>query len=182
MMPTEHELKEFANALQLSIKTKIVGVTEDDGNVAITFDHLILPDDENFVTFTKWIKSEQGGDPKVYIIRDADKINWPQLTLFLLLTRLNDKNISSLAENNQLAKEIIERLGMEFHSTNINSIEECSKIIFNKLKEKGMTNRELAESTDLTQVTVGNFKAGKDIKLSNLIKIIQALGLDMKIA
>lgn len=44
-----------------------------------------------------------------------------------------------------------------------------------------MTIRELAEKTGLSMVAISNFRSGKDIRLSNFIKIAEALGLRLKL-
>lgn len=180
MKPTEQELEEFANALQLSIKTKISGVDLENGSLNIKFESAILPDDTNFFRFLKIFEGEWKPGQKNYAIRNADKFNWPQITLFLLLTRMNEENILKLAEIDPSMGEISKKLGLKTSGTNIGSVKKCSELVFEKLEDKKMTIRELAERTGLTNVTISNFKAGGDIRLSNLLKIIGAVGLKLR--
>lgn len=44
-----------------------------------------------------------------------------------------------------------------------------------------MTIRMLAEATGLTQVAISNFKAGGDIRVSNLIRIARALRMRLMV-
>lgn len=170
----------FISALQLSIKTKIKFIDEDNNDLKIHFDKPPPADDKNFNRFTELLKGDWIDDDKCYVIHSANKIDWQKMTLFLLLTRLDEKNIIKLVQIDKSFRDIaIEKLGIS--SANVENIKHCSEIIFKKMKEKGITYRQLAESTGLTQVTISNFKSGKDIKLSNLIKIIQVLELDLKI-
>lgn len=179
MRPTEHELKEFANALQLSIMTEIKGVRVIDGNVMIEFAR--YADDDNIRKFAAIVGSSwKKGDAK-FVVGDTGKINWPQLTLFLLLTRLNENNMGKFAELDPSARVFTDKLGLQTSIENFKSVKDCSQFIFNVMKEKNMTIRDLATATGLTQVTISNFKAGKDIKLSNFIKIIQVFGLELKL-
>lgn len=177
-----HQAYVFVSALQLSITTKIKLVSPEDNNVLkIYFDSRPLPDDKNLAIFLKLLKGDWRGDGTCFVVHAADEIDWEQLILFLLLTRLDEKNIIKLAQTDKSVRNIAEMLGYKFASRGVESVKECSKIIFDRIKEKKMTIRELAELTGLTQVSIGNFKSGKDIKLSNLIKIMRALNMDLKI-
>ena len=95
--PTEQELKEFANALQLSIQSRIASIAVEGGDVMIRFSSPPEVDDVNlynfFQLFGSWSENK-----KNYIISTTDKINWPKITLFLLLTRMDGGNIRKLAE------------------------------------------------------------------------------------
>ena len=62
--PTEHDIEEFANALQLSIKTKISAVTTEDKNVIIVFDSQPKSDDGNLQNILKLFEGEWKKDKK----------------------------------------------------------------------------------------------------------------------
>lgn len=179
MRPTEHELGEFANALQLCIKTEIK-------DVAISGDALVIEldepgDDENLRRFTSLVDAQWEEGRTRCLVRAIDVIDWPRLTLFLLLTRLEDKNIPKFAQLDPSAREFAEKLGFGPAVEHLDSVRECSRSVFAKMKKRGMTIRELAEATGLTQVSISNFKAGKDIKLSNFVKIVRALDVNLKL-
>lgn len=178
-MPTEQELAEFANALQLSINTKVVSVACDGNMIKISFSQGPSPDDENLLSFIGIFEGEWSTDNTVFIIKNAEKINWPRITLFLLLTRMNSKNIAKLTCLDKTSREIAAKLGFGSARRSIDSTDTCSKLIFEQLEKKKMTIRELADATGLTQMTINNFKAGRDIRVSNLIKIANALGMEI---
>lgn len=178
--PTEQELKEFGNALQLSIQSKINGITIKGDDVVIDFAFPPPADDVNLYIFFQ-LFGHLSENKKNYIISTTDKINWPKITLFLLLTRMDEDNIRKLAELDEFAKELAQKMGLGSSDTTIDSVKNCSQIIFKKMEEKNMTIREMAERTGLTTVSISNFKNGKDIRLSNLIKIIKVLGVYLKI-
>lgn len=56
-------------------------------------------------------------------------------------------------------------------------VNNISALIFNIVRDKKMTLRQVSDKTGLTQAAISNFKAGSDIRLSNLIKIANALDL-----
>lgn len=175
-----NQLHTFVSALQLSISTRVESISEDNNDLKIQFNSPPLPNDKNFKRFLNLLKGDWTKNGTCYVIHSANEIDWTKITLLLLLTRLDEKNIVKLIQIDKSFRNIaVEKLGIS--SPNVEDIKNCAEIIFKKMKEKEMTNRELAESTGLTQVTISNFKAGKDIRLSNLIKIIQALGLDLRI-
>lgn len=178
--PTGQELKEFSSALQLCIKTKVNAVTGGDGEVIITFDSQPKLDDLQLHKFLKLFDCHWKEDLKTVVVKNENEINWPQLTLFLFLTRMDEGNISKLAEIDESAGEIAGKLRLKPHDATIESVKMCSKVIFDNMKDKKMTIRELAERTGLTQVSISNFKAGKDIRLSNLMKIVRALRMHVR--
>ena len=180
-MPTEQELKEFANALQLSIKTKIINVLTEKNSVIIKLDTQPQPDDLHFHNLTRLFQGSWRNEQKEYIIHNADKVDWPKITLFLLLTRMNEDNILKLVKIDPTVEEIGRQLGYKCSGANVDSVKACSRRIFKIMEKKKMTIRELSEKTGLSQVSISNFKAGKDVRLSNLLKIISALGIRLKI-
>lgn len=179
--PTKQLLAEFANALQLSIKTKVSGVNLDDSDLIIEFESKALPDDTNFFHFLNIFGEGWVPGQKNYTIRNSNNFNWPKIILFLLLTRMNKENILGLVEIDPSMEEVTKQLGLKIYGTGLDSVKKCSQFVFEKLEDKKMTIRELAEKAGLTQVSISNFKAGGDIKLSNLLKIIKATGLKLRI-
>lgn len=179
--PTEQELKEFINALQLSIKTKINDIRIVDEEGEMVFDSRPSRSDTNLHNFLQLFDGEWKENAKCFVFYGASKFNWPKLTLFLLLTRMDEGNISKLIELDESAREIAEKIGLKLSHANIESVKKCSQVIFQKMENQNMTIRELAEKTGLTQVSISNFKAGNDIRLSNFIKIVGAVGMNLKI-
>ncbi len=180
-------MNEFVNALQLSISSKIdrwswmVGLPT--ASHVIFYFNNINPDDENLYFFQKLIPGTWDNAHKIYTIIDVEPIN-SLTTQFLLLTRLNKKNILKLAELDEKYKILAQKIygtSVELSDT-VGSIENASKIIFDEVQRQKLTIRQLAEKTGLSAVAISNFKAGKDIRLSTLIKICQILGLKISIA
>lgn len=181
--PSEQELKEFANALQLSIDTKISGILRKDDGIVISFDAEARGKDARLEIFlrvfgTDGVWSEQG---KVFVVSEAHTFSWSKLSLFLLLTRMDEENILKLAELDAFAAETAEKFGLKTHDVSLDSIAACAKRISEKMKQKGMTIRELSEASGLTQVSISNFRSGKDVRLSSLLKLVKALGMSLRI-
>lgn len=179
--PTDQELKEFANALQLSIKAKIGAVEiAGENNVRIRF---ALPpkSGDEFFNFIWLVNGRWENNQSDFVIEGADKIKWSRLNLFLLLTRMKEENIQKLVEIDPSAAEIAGRLKLPSTIANIDSVRKCSQVLFKGMEKKKMTIRELSEASGLTQVAISNFRAGGDIRLSSLIKIINALGMRLRI-
>lgn len=179
MKPTREMLEAFINALQLSIKTRINSVTEEGGFVTIVFAKR-PSNDPRLDMFLKVFDGRWLDDGSSFMIRSAEKVDWQALKIFLQITRLNKDNILKWTEANETAMEIAAVMGVKQAQVGLRSPLQAAQVIFGRAKEKGMTLRELAEKTGLTQVAISNFKTGGDIKLSNLIKIASALGLKMK--
>ncbi len=180
MKPTREMLDAFINALQLSIKTKINSVTEEGDSVTIVFAKS-PSNDPKLDMFLKVFDGRWLDDGSSFVIQGAEKVDWQALKIFLQITRMSKDNILKWAEANETAMEIAAMMGVKQAQVGLRSPLQAAQVIFNKAKEKGMTLRELAEKTGLTQVTISNFKTGGDIKFSNLIKIASALGLKIRI-
>lgn len=178
---SEHNFDEFANALQLSIKSKIDKVVFKDNGVLIYFDSRPARNDEKLYGFLDLFSATWDQKERCFAVEHAGDINWSQVTLFLLLTRMDVTNISKLTQIDKLMADVARRLGLKISRSGVDSVGGCSEAVFKLLKEKKMTIRELAEATGLTQVSISNFKSGKDIRLSNFLKIVKALGLNLKI-
>lgn len=173
--PSQQELDEFINALQLSIKTKIAGVKlMSDNAIQIRFSSSTAKD-AHLITFAKLVGGELTRDGTILHIDRRATIDIAKLTSFLFVTRLTDENIAA-----------IRRMGTQYDflgttsgpaQVAIDSPTMAANYIFSVVEEKRMTLRTLAEKTGLTQTAISKFKAGGDIRLSNLIKIARALGL-----
>lgn len=55
------------------------------------------------------------------------------------------------------------------------------RAIFQRIEQQHMTLREVAEKSGLSQVSISNFKAGRDIKLSSLLKILKVVGIKLRL-
>lgn len=60
--------------------------------------------------------------------------------------------------------------------------EEITKYIIETREKKGMTREQLSKSTGLTYNFIRMFEKGGNISLSNLLKIIKSLDLDISIS
>jgi len=179
----EDKIDEFINALQLSIISTIGSWTDedDDESFSILFSK-IGKNDFGLELFEKLNLGQWNAERTSYKMKFSDNI--ASVTSFLMLSRLSQGNISKLAEINVKYQELASQMGLvalgELMST-IGSVEDVKKIIFDKIKQRGMTLRQLSEKTGLSQTALSNFKSGNDIRLSNLIIITKALGLKIKI-
>jgi len=181
MKPTKEMLDAFANALQLSIKTKIIEIvpTTDD-EILISFDKK-PSDDPNLFKFLSVFDGGWSDNSRTYKISNTSQADWPALKLFLQVTRMNDGNISKWIETNEAALKIAAKMGIQPDQKNPKNVQHVARIVFQKVKKEGITLRKLAAMTGLTQSALCNFKAGGDIKISNLVKIANALKLKLKI-
>ena len=182
---------EFLNALQLSIDTKI---KEDGASFILTNEEVISISfskkpkaDERWEYFEKltegtWKRSENG----IWfyqIPRDSFDIN--DLSKFLLITRLNKNNLLKIAELHSEYKKYVDKIFDRLPKKNqgmIYSMDHARQFIFEKMSQNNMTLLKLAHQTGLSMVTLSNFKSGKDIRLSNFLKITEALGIGVKIS
>lgn len=180
-MTTLNEMQEFLNALQLSINSEVDNLDLGEPGFTLHFKQ-ITPNDANLELFQKLVPGSWNNTHNVYAIENSDDIS--SLTIqFLLLTRLNKKNILKLAELDDKYKTLAQKIygtSVELSDT-VESIESASKIIFDEVQRQKLTIRQLAEKTGLSAMAISNFKAGKDIRLSTLIKICQTLGLKISI-
>lgn len=175
------QLDELANALQLSIETKISRISQDGDSLKIEFDAEPRREDRKLFSFLGLVEGDWDGGSRAFIVRNAGSLKLPKIILFLLLTRMDEENIHKIAELDESAREIAEKLGVRSSGSMIDSVEKCSKAIFERMQKRKMTIKELAEATGLTQVTISNFKSGRDVKLSNLLKIARALGMNFRL-
>lgn len=175
-LPSDQDLKSFENALQLCIETKIHNVTlGKDNYILVNFDKA-PQDDEQLFLFFNVVEGKWENKNKSYRISEIDL---QEVINFLLITRLNKENMMKLAEMDPEAEKMVTKMGLKTKVLYINDIKHASKIVFEQLSKRNMTMRELSQRTGLTQVSLSKFKAGNDIRLSNLIKIAGALNLKL---
>lgn len=175
---SKDSINHFFNAMQLSL-TSTLGVIPGEG--CILFEEL-EDKDPHLKLMEKllpghWASVGQGtAIQHVYYIKDFDKLDLPHITDFLILTRLNKKNILALAKNNTPFLPFFKQLGMAQNSHTIDSLQAFANLLLADMDQKNLTIRQLADMTGLTQLSISKFKSGKDIKLSNLMKVAQVLG------
>lgn len=178
------ELNAFVNALQLCVKSPISNYTiPENGNILITFDH-VEKNDSNLKSFEKIIHGHWDRTGNTYEIPRSDDYSLAELTQFLLLTRMSSKNMAKLAELDERFKKFTDALKTSVSpskSVTIQSPAQASGVIFDEVRKKNMTLRKMAELSGLTQVALSNFKSGKDIRLSNFIKLTDVLGLKIRV-
>jgi transcriptional regulator with XRE-family HTH domain len=180
-MPQQHVLVAFANALQLSINTRIGGISAKEDTVEMRFHPNKEAGDLRLEKFSKIFGGVWQNQLKEYVINAPEKIDWAGWTLFLLLTRMEEDNILKLADADEFAADIAVRLGLKARDLSLSNLSEVASIVSSAMEKRKMTIRELAEASGLTQVSIGNFKSGKDMRLSSLLKILKALGLSLRI-
>jgi DNA-binding Xre family transcriptional regulator len=179
--PTKDELNEFVNALQLSIDTKIVGFRHaPDASLIIEFAE-DASKDRNLKKFANMIDGFFQQSSRVLRIPNASAVDWQKLTSFLYVTRLTKSNVETISRMGPRYVFLVEKDAAVQPSFTINNIRDAADRLFSIVDERKMTMRTLAEKTGLTQTSLGKFKAGGDIRLSNLIKIANALGVRLKI-
>jgi len=181
--PSKSELDTFVNALQLCLNSRIKTIAMEDDQPVLWFFNTAI-DEYPLHAFEKLVDGEwlvnRTKSKDCYLLHDKTQLTDSTLINFLYLTRLNQSNMLALAEINPIYKSLIEKAGLKTTKT-LNHIEDISAMVFEKVTEQKKTLREIAESTGLTQVSISNFKAGKDIRLSSLLKITKALQLKIKI-
>lgn len=176
-MSTNPEL--FMNALQLSLNSKIDSIAIDPHRVVLDFERFDRNDSKTAL-FEKlvpgnWVKPE-----KSYQINDPHTVENELLINFLQLSRLEEKNAVKLAEIDPRYRPFVDQMGLLTNSP-IMDFSSLNSIIFKKIQERKMTLRELSEKTGISQVALSQLKKGRDMRLSNLFKILKALGMILKL-
>jgi len=180
-LPSNDEIRELANAVQLSISSEITGVHRvRDGALEIGFARNARKD-PRLATLARMVKGEFRESGKILRIENAEAVDWPRITSFLLVTRLARKNVRVVESDPQYRTIFVEGRRSSRAATPVGDVASAANIIFKAVESKGMTLRTLAEKTGLTQVTLSKFKAGNDIRLSSLLKIAKALDLQLTI-
>lgn len=181
VMKNDNDINEFINALQLSIESTIDSWTDEDDAFSLGFSRL-CENDAGLKMFEKLNLGKWNAEHTRFRIPYSEKI--ALVTSFLMLSRLNLDNIQKLAETKVEYRELASQMELATLGdiiSNVSSVEDIKEIIFPKMKQMGMTVRQLSEKTGLSQTALSNFKSGKDIHFSNLIEIVKALGLKIKI-
>lgn len=184
---TTHEYAEFVNALQLCIQSRIVGLV---GDTPQTHSHAfqlhlagLFPNDTGLRLFARLLPGTWLADDRYRFECDAETI-MPSLTNFLMLTRLQPKNIQALATLDRTYEGFATQMGLLPASTQaslIDTLAAARDLIFTQAKTKGMTLRTIAERTGLTQATISKFKAGGDVMLTTFLKLVQAVGVTVHV-
>lgn len=190
----------FVNAVQLSIQSKIVGSRLDPQQGVVLAIYRFKDEiDENLKKLDlllggRWEKLNEEAeteadtvgfiDHDVYIIPgNGDDLSL--LTSFLLLTRLKDDEVRVLAKHDRRYRPLAQRLGLiqqEEMTSDLASLDDAARIIFSEIEKQSLTLREVSEKTGLTQAMLSHFKKGRDLRLSSLLKIVEALGLKLGIS
>lgn len=180
------EISTFITALQISIDSQIVTWSvENKKSLRILFDERSKTDPK-LKLFEKILPGKWDDAHREYIVSNISEYLTPLLINFLMLTRLDQRNILKIknlaSDYAPLAQAILSspRTTGET-SQDLDSLSSAADTVFSLLKQKQLTIRELAEKTGLSMVAISNFKAGNDIRLSNFIKIAEALGLKVKL-
>jgi len=180
------EISTFITALQISIDSQIVTWSvENKKSLRILFDERSKTDPK-LKLFEKILPGNWDDAHREYIVSNISEYLTPLLINFLMLTRLDQRNILKIknlaSDYAPLAQAILSspRTTGET-SQDLDSLSNAADTVFSLLKQKQLTIRELAEKTGLSMVAISNFKAGNDIRLSNFIKIAEALGLKLKL-
>lgn len=172
--PTRDDMNALLNALQLCIASPVLGYSLE--NNAIAFSTLV-DGDTGLEKFKKLIPGRM--EHSTYHVEDISTVDIFLLTSFLMLTRLQDAQIISLAgqDNRYRPYANVLKLLPDGGETVITTIADAKDAIFKTIEQKKWPLKKVAELTGLTQVTLSNFKAGGDIRLSNLLKIAKAVGV-----
>lgn len=177
--PTPTEVDEFANALQLCIKSRIKEVTRDaPDTLAIVIDQA-APDDTALQLALQLLPG--AWNPKKTTYRVAlplpNPTDIPLLTQFFWLTRLQRDNMQHIAAANPRYRPIAEQLGLTRGAHDrIDDPAAARDALFAAIAAQHLTLRVVAERSGVTQVTLSKFKAGGDIMLSTFLKIATAVG------
>lgn len=174
---------EFINALQLCLSQPIkkYGVILPSSRMIIDFEE--KPEEERWNYFQTLSQGEWISHKKFSLtLPQEDAL--ARLTKFLLLTRLKKENIIQLSKMDtdmgyygyQLFPSSSKKQGTEMET-----LSQANQIIFSHVEQQKMTLQTLAHRTGLSMVSISKFKSGKDIRLSNFVKIAKALGLKVKL-
>ncbi len=187
-----NKLDEFYFALQLSIDNKIETnkvsvISSNSFSNALRIGFNEKPKDERWNYFEKiaggeWKKSTQNS--LLYIVPNGFQ-NLEELTQFLFITRLRKVNMLKIVEIHPEYKKYVEKVFPKSQlssSSTLKTLEECKRIIFEEIARQNLTLNKLSHQTSLSMVSLSNFKAGNDIRLSTFLKIASALGITLTLA
>lgn len=186
-MPITNEyIEAFVNALQLCLKYQVIrydyNFAEDVFLMSFTSTE---SHDESLDKFKRLVPGESKKLDKYkhqYRIKNFQQLDLGLLTNFLLLTRLQDDQIRAIADHDPRYRPYAKTLGLlsaEIDSTPILSLVQARDFIFRTIEKKAVSLAMVAQQAGLSQVSLSNFKAGGDIRLSNLLNIAKALGIKL---
>ncbi|OVE82184.1 hypothetical protein BVY03_01445 [bacterium K02(2017)] len=200
MIYQKEEIEAFLNALQLCIKSNVSLLSKKTIEADKTLSQLktsknflfIVETKENDLNLSKVISlfksyklapTSTKKTSVMFLSTSNPKLNLPDLTAFLLLTRLDDEKMRTLIKKNSRYKAIASQLNIVStpSSIQIKSIHDASEFIFAEIENQNATLREVSIASNLTLGMLSKFKKGNDVKLSSLLKIIDALELKLTI-
>lgn len=171
----------FLNALQLSLSSPILAEVQKHPRSPILIFHFAqnINTDKNIQKFLDLLKPNlKWLDKNTLEWNDASEENLQTLTEILILTRLNDQNLIKLAGMNAKFEPWIKKLNLaDPENKNLN----LHNFIFSQMQKKQISQSQIAKNADLSLVSLYKFKKGGDIRLSNFIKILDALNLEIQI-
>lgn len=176
------DLNEFQSALQLSVDSEITSILQNPKVYSLSF--LKKPQkDERWDYFEQLTAGEWKEINKVFLYQFSQgEFRLEELTQFLFLTRLKKENILKLANLDPIYRKYASKIfGTVVNIGIIENLEQVTQFVFAEMEKRKITIRELAHQSGLSMVSISNFKAGKDIRLSNFLKILSVLGIKMKL-
>lgn len=180
MADNRNVIDEFINALQLCLNIEISDIHSRDDDIVVRLSGGQTQDSrlDDLKKLFPHTKDAYGILSFLIPIHEAVDRN---LIQFLQLTRLDRENIQKIIEIDSRYEGFANKLGLFRRLSNLETLHDASRAIFRQVEKKSMTIRQIADSTGLTQVAISNFKSGKDVKLSNFLKITRAVGLKAKL-
>ncbi len=172
----------FRNSLQLSLNTEIldgskISGTEDNTTINLLFSEE-NPKDPKLETFLKILgKSIRKTSPKTFSWQNTNLREVELITELLMLSRLDQNNLNKLAEIDPRFAPWVQGKFKTQSTPNIQI--NPTKIIFDQLEKKQMPQSDFAKKTEISLVSLYKFKNGGDIRLSNFLKMLEALNLEM---
>lgn len=184
-MITAEALNALGNALQLSIKSTVQRITHTADRALVIQLERLAPRDRGWHDVCALLPGLWDATALTWTVATPNVAEISRLTTFMLLTRLQYPQMQKLAELDPVYGPYFGVVGAPAParrlSTNlpIHTISDAARTIFQHIARQKLTLRAVAEQSGLTQVSISKFKAGGDIKLSSLLKIIQAVGLKL---
>lgn len=177
---SKKQIDEFLNALQLSTNSVIKG-GHVHNQIFITEFASDSRHDPACKLFLKIVDGHWSQDGACLKFQLKDENYLKMLWAMLMLTRLENSNLKSLVQSdkNFLWLESFLSSSKSTESHVLKDIKHSAQAIFNAVKNKNLTTRELSELTGISQVSLFRFKQGNDIRLSNFLQIANSLGLEL---
>ncbi len=173
----------FQNALQLSLNTRIlagkISGTADKTTIEIRF-FKRNPDDTKLESFTKIL-----GNSAIFLTpttlewQNANFKEVELITELLMLSRLDQNNLNKLAEIDPRFAPWVQNKFKTHAKVELKI--NPTQIIFDQLEKKQIPQSNFSKKTGLSLVSLYKFKNGGDIRLSNFLKMLDALNLEIHI-